>query len=59
VVFYHYSGHGSRILDRDPIITQIQGEQLQNRPTVAKTVAVLADPVFTSDDPRLTSTSRP
>jgi CHAT domain-containing protein len=37
----------------------IQREQLQNRPTVAKTIAVLADPVFTSDDPRLTSASRP
>jgi CHAT domain-containing protein/Flp pilus assembly protein TadD len=36
----------------------IQREQLQNRPTVAKTIAVLADPVFSSDDPRLTSASR-
>ncbi|WP_079680335.1 CHAT domain-containing protein [Planktothrix sp. PCC 11201] len=35
----------------------IQREQLQNRPTVAKTVAVLADPVFSLNDSRLTSRS--
>jgi CHAT domain-containing protein/Flp pilus assembly protein TadD len=32
----------------------IQREQLQNRPTVAKTVAVLADPVFSLNDSRVT-----
>jgi CHAT domain-containing protein len=32
----------------------IQREQLQNRPTVAKTVAVLADPVFSLNDSRIT-----
>ncbi|MFM6399395.1 CHAT domain-containing protein, partial [Planktothrix sp.] len=32
----------------------IQREQLQNRPTVAKTVAVLADPVFSLNDFRVT-----
>jgi Uncharacterized protein conserved in bacteria len=34
----------------------IQREQLQNRSTVAKTVAVLADPVYSLNDSRLTST---
>ena len=32
----------------------IQREKLQNRPTVAKTVAVLADPVFSLNDSRVT-----
>jgi len=32
----------------------IQREQLQNRPTVAKTIAVLADPVFSLNDSRVT-----
>ncbi|WP_017718769.1 CHAT domain-containing protein [Kamptonema formosum] len=34
----------------------IQRQQLQNRSPVPKTVAVLADPVFDKDDPRLTKT---
>ncbi|MCT7953162.1 CHAT domain-containing protein [Ancylothrix sp. C2] len=33
----------------------IQRQQLQNRPAAAKTIAVLADPIFTANDPRLSN----
>ena len=49
------------LLSQNPIITlpsastvAIQRRHLQNRPPVAKKLAVIADPVFGSDDPRLT-----
>jgi CHAT domain-containing protein len=35
----------------------IQRRQLQNRPTAAKTLAVLADPIFAANDSRVASTS--
>ncbi len=37
----------------------IQRRQLQNRPTAAKTLAVLADPIFALNDPRFSTTSQP
>lgn len=35
----------------------IERRQLQNRPAAAKTIAVLADPIFAANDPRLANTA--
>lgn len=37
----------------------IQRRQLQNRPTAAKKLAVVADPIFALNDPRLSTTPQP